>query len=312
MNYNDLFINALYKNNLDLLKSIPKGDLHAHSTRSGSQKYFNNKYNVKIKSKDYFESIDEMNSWYNKEIKALFSNKMQSFSERIISAFIAAKEDSVKKLCLSFGLGNIKLFNGNINSYINKIEEIRKQYYNDYIFIPELCLVRGQISQTQNELITNLIKSNYFKSIDLVGDEKYGVNEFVDIYNLAEQHGMIKRCHVGEFCDYTYIDDAINKLRINEIQHGLSITQSNDLINKIRNKNIRINLCPESNLRLKRINLLENYILRCLIDNNINVTINTDDRLIFNKSISAEFLDLYNTGQYTAEELNDIRNNSLI
>jgi len=47
--------------------------------------------------------------------------------------------------------------------------------------------------------------------------------------------------------------------------------------------------------------------LRTLIDNDIKVTINTDDLLIFDSTISGEYLKLYQNGNFTARELDDIR-----
>ena len=65
-------------------------------------------------------------------------------------------------------------------------------------------------------------------------------------------------------------------------------------------------MCPQANLILGRTNNLYEP-LRKLIDNNINVSINTDDLLIFDKTISELYIDLYNTQKFSAEELNSIR-----
>ena len=42
------------------------------------------------------------------------------------------------------------------------------------------------------------------------------------------------------------------------------------------------------------------------------VTVNTDDVTIFDQGVSEEFLNLYRTGNFTAQELDGIRQNSLI
>jgi adenosine deaminase len=41
------------------------------------------------------------------------------------------------------------------------------------------------------------------------------------------------------------------------------------------------------------------------------VTVNTDDALVFGRSVSEEFLGLYRAGLFTAEELDEIRINGL-
>lgn len=197
----------------------------------------------------------------------------------------------------------INLFN---NGGINKIEEIRKENY-DGIFIPELCLVRGN---KNDDLYRKIIDRNYFKSIDLVGDETLGVNDFIDIYSYAKSNNMILRCHVGEFSTANYINDALIKLNLDEIQHGLSIINDMKLMNKIKEQGIRVNLCPASNIGLGTVKEYS-YPLRILLDNGIKVSINTDDLLIFNKTISDIYLDLYNTQKFSIEELNKIRVDNL-
>jgi adenosine deaminase len=50
---------------------------------------------------------------------------------------------------------------------------------------------------------------------------------------------------------------------------------------------------------------------RKLYDKGINITINTDDLLLFDKGVSEEFLYLYKSGLFNEEELNEIRKNAL-
>lgn len=82
--------------------------------------------------------------------------------------------------------------------------------------------------------------------------------------------------------------------------------QSDKILNLIKKKKIKINLCPQTNLVFGRINNLYEP-LRRLIDSEIKVSINTDDLLIFDKTISNIYIDLYNTQKFSVEELNNIR-----
>lgn len=47
--------------------------------------------------------------------------------------------------------------------------------------------------------------------------------------------------------------------------------------------------------------------IRKLYDHGIPLTINTDDMLVFNQSVSQEYLNLFKSGLMNAEELNHIR-----
>ena len=301
-----MFYKGLEKKDIDLVRQVPKSDLHAHSTRSGSIEYFEEKYNIITDKRSSFKSIKDMNNWYDENIKVLFTSEIDSFEERLRSAFIAAEKDNIKTLMLSFGTGNLEIFKGNINKYIDKIEEIRKGNYTGY-FIPELCLVRGN---KKDSLYKDIIDRRYFKSIDLVGDERLGVDDFIDVYKYAKDKGMTLRCHIGEFESSNYVEDALTKLQLDEIQHGLSIVRNKELMKRVKEEGIQVNLCPASNYALGRVDEYS-YPLRVLLDNGIKVTINTDDLLLFNKTISQIFMNLYGTNLFTMEELDEIRKNGL-
>lgn len=68
---------------------------------------------------------------------------------------------------------------------------------------------------------------------------------------------------------------------------------------------------PYSNIYLGIYNNLKEHPVRKLYDYGINLTIGTDDMLIFNKSISQIFLDLYQQQVFSSQELDRIRNNAL-
>jgi adenosine deaminase len=62
---------------------------------------------------------------------------------------------------------------------------------------------------------------------------------------------------------------------------------------------------------LKRVSSLKEHPIRILYDHGIPVTINTDDMLLTNQSISQEYLVLYNCGLMNANELDEIRRTGL-
>jgi adenosine deaminase len=58
---------------------------------------------------------------------------------------------------------------------------------------------------------------------------------------------------------------------------------------------------------LGRVDRLETHPIRKLYDAGICVTVNTDDALIFGRSVSEELLGLYRAGVFIAPELDEIR-----
>jgi adenosine deaminase len=74
---------------------------------------------------------------------------------------------------------------------------------------------------------------------------------------------------------------------------------------------IQLNVCPTGNIMLKRIKTYANHPIKELFENGIPVTINTDDLLIFDSSISDEYLKLHNNKVFSAVELEIIRKTGL-
>jgi adenosine deaminase len=98
---------------------------------------------------------------------------------------------------------------------------------------------------------------------------------------------------------------------LDEVQHGIAAADSKDIMKWLRINNIQLNVCPSSNVKLSRVKNMEQHPCRILADNGIIVTINTDDIMIFNQSISDEFFNLYKAKLFSVNELNVLRMNGL-
>jgi len=79
----------------------------------------------------------------------------------------------------------------------------------------------------------------------------------------------------------------------------------------IRDKGIRLNVCPSRNVALSVAEDLQHHPIRTLVQNGIRVTINSDDKTIFGKTVTEEYLGLFQAGTLTAEELEAVRVESL-
>jgi adenosine deaminase len=82
-------------------------------------------------------------------------------------------------------------------------------------------------------------------------------------------------------------------------------------MNWLADNNIQLNICPTSNVMLGRVESIKKHPIRKLFDAGIKVTINSDDVLIFDSSVSGEYMKLFKAGIFNAEELDIIRMNGL-
>ena len=122
---------------------------------------------------------------------------------------------------------------------------------------------------------------------------------------------MKLKAHVGEFGGAEEVRRTIEVLDLDEVQHGIAAAESVEVMQWLSEHQIRLNVCPTSNVMLGGVPDLASHPIRVLFDSGVPVTINTDDLMIFGQSVSEEYRNLYQAGVFSAEELEDIRRASL-
>lgn len=85
-------------------------------------------------------------------------------------------------------------------------------------------------------------------------------------------------------------------LDLDEVQHGVHACESESAMNYLRDNNITLNICPSSYVKMGVIEHYQNHPIKQFADYGIKVTINTDDRAVFNSSVSEEYNNLFKYG----------------
>lgn len=308
---NDAFINALKKNDLDLLKNIPKADLHNHFKYGGTIDYFNSEENKNISiPPKRFGSIEKMQEWQKMNIIPKFTGS-NGILERAYGTFLQAKSDNIVRLSLCISLSSLLQFKDNelieiLLSYKNKLIPESKVTF-------ELILDKNSPKDYIDKYAKKFIDSNLFYALDCGGiPEIEGINKFIDVYDYAGEKGLILKAHLGEFSTPEELLCGIKLLHLNQVNHGISAAKSLKVMDYIRDNNILLNICPASNIRLGIVNSYSEHPIKMLYRYGIKITINTDDLLLFGDSISQQYFNLYTSEVLTAKELNNIRIYSLL
>lgn len=304
------FISALKKYDLDTLKRIPKADLHNHFKYGGTREYFNLKKDKNIKlSPQRFNSLYEMQQWQKINIVSNFVGN-EGILERAYGTFVQAKIDNIVRLSLSVSLSSLLCFKD------LELIEILLSYKNELIpksiVTFELILDKSSPKEYIDKYGKEFIDSKLFYAIDCGGiPEVEELNKFVDIYNYARDKDLILKAHLGEFSTSEDLLYGIKILGLHEVNHGIIAAKSIKAMEYIRDNNIILNICPASNICLGLVNSYSEHPIKKLYRNGIRITISTDDLLLFGDSISQQYLNLFSQNVLTAEELNNIRLNSL-
>lgn len=308
---NDLFFEALHYNSLEKMVKVPKSDLHNHVGRGGNIQYLSsqNGYNI-IPAQEPFDSLIEMQKWFEDNIKALYPGK-KGYLKRVEASFVQAATDNIELLSMSYGIDEITSLGG-MENFIKTMDKLHMFFAPNTKFYPELVLSNSKDIECELHKLDEIFSFNWFKSVDWQGNElTRDINSIKPLYKRAKEKGLTLRAHAGEFGNADYIRKCVEELELNEVHHGITSVESNHVMRFLADNKIQLNLCPTSNIMLKRADSYANYQIRKLIDYGISVTINTDDLLIFNSPISQEYLNLYNAKVLTDLELDIIRKTGL-
>ncbi|ETT63053.1 adenosine deaminase [Paenibacillus sp. FSL R7-277] len=303
------FITALEQNNRELIRQIPKGDLHNHITRGGNKRYISAWCDTAIPECPTFKDLGEMNCWNTRYIKPLLPGRI-GYEKRIEAAFVQAKTDGVQLLHMSVTMGEEEWFDGSIATLIQTIQDIHQRVAPEIHFVPELAFLTHTPIQETIERLEQYLEYNYFRSLDIFGDES-AVPGFKQAFRIAKAKGLILKAHVGEFGTSDLVKKAVEELELDQVQHGIAAAQSPETMKWLADHHIQLNICPTSNILLSRVADYGSHTIRKLYDYGVTVTVNTDDMIIFDQSVSDEFVNLYRAGLFSVEELNTIRENAL-
>lgn len=307
-----LFKKALLSSDIELLKTIPKSDLHNHAPLGSRLINFSKAIDKSIMPPPEFMSdIAEMNSYIINNLRAEIVNSY-GFKTSLELAFRQAKEDGVQKLEMSVDCQFITLFEDKEVGLITLLKEIQLNEAPDIIYNPEIGLSRNLEISDAESWILPCIESGYFKSIDLYGEELIkDAKLYRDIFKRAKINKLKLKSHAGEFGSAESVRYTVETLELDEVQHGIAAADSKDVMRWLSNNNIRLNICPTSNIRLGRVEKIEKHPARKLADNGVVITINSDDIMIFDQSVSDEFLNLYHSKLFSINDLEILRQNGL-
>lgn len=304
----DRFVAALEHNSLAEMREVPKADLHNHSTRGGNKRYIEEWCGVQIPKCPKFADLREMNQWNAMHIKPLLPGRL-GFEKRIEAAFAHAKTDRIRLLHMSIGIGEEAFYDNSPERLVRAVQEIHQRVAPEIHFVPELAFLTHTPMDETSRKLDEFLELRYFQSLDLFGDE-FAVPAFKRIYRKAKDKGLILKAHVGEFGTAELVRRAAEELELDQIQHGIAAAHSHEVMRWLSDHRIQLNICPTSNILLSRVEDYRNHPIRKLFDHGVRVTINSDDMLIFDQSVSEEFFNLYHARVFSAEELNEIRENA--
>ncbi len=132
-------------------------------------------------------------------------------------------------------------------------------------------------------------KNRGVTGFDLAGAEvNFPAKDHKEAFQLILKNNVNCTAHAGEAYGPESIAQAIHYLGAHRIGHGTRLREDGDLLNYVNDHRIPLEVCLSSNVQTGAVPSLASHPLKFYFDYGLRVTINTDNRLITDTNVTKE------------------------
>lgn len=112
---------------------------------------------------------------------------------------------------------------------------------------------------------------------------------FTDVYGEAERQGLHVVAHAGEAAGPESIIEAIDKLHIERIGHGVRVLENLDVVTRLADMQIPFEVNPTSNYCLGIVQQGQPHPIHKMLEAGLYCTVNSDDPTMFSTSLTKDY-----------------------
>lgn len=308
---------------IDLIKKLPKAELHLHIEGSLEPELMfrlAKKNNIEIPYKD----IEDVRNAYNFTNLQTFLDIYYAGANVLITKddFYDLTWEYVRK-CVEDNVIHTEIFfdpqthtarGVAFETVITGIKEAlvdaKEQYGITSCII--MCFLRHL---SQQDAFETLEEALVFKE-DIIGvgldSSELGnpPSKFTEVFKKAKDEGFKLVAHAGEEADFSYIYEALDLLDINRIDHGVQSIHSAALMQRLKEEQIPLTVCPNSNIELKVFDTYSEHNIKELLDFGLNISVHSDDPAYFKGYINQNFINLYENLPLSEDDIITLVKNS--
>jgi len=146
----------------------------------------------------------------------------------------------------------------------------------------------------------------------LAGDEREGhPANFAKAFRMAGEAGLGLTAHAGEFGGPDSIVAALEFLRVKRLGHGVRAIEDQELVKRLVDESVVLEVCPGSNLALGVYSVLRFHPINLLRRAGVRVTLNSDDPPFFHTTLGKEYASVSKTFGWSFEDQMEITRNAI-
>jgi len=138
----------------------------------------------------------------------------------------------------------------------------------------------------------------------------YPPSKFERVFNKAMKEGFLTVAHAGEEGPPEYIWEALDLLKVKRIDHGIRCLEDEKLVQRLRDDQIPLTVCPLSNVKLCIFKKLKDHNLKKLLNNGLIATVNSDDPAYFGGYLNTNLTECHMALNLTKENIKRLVINS--
>ncbi len=194
-----------------------------------------------------------------------------------------------------------------VESVVEGLKDAQKDFnINSGVIICGIRNISPEVSRRMAELAV-AYKNRGVVAFDLAGAEyNYPAKDHIDSFNLILSNNVNVTIHAGEAYGPDSIHQALHYCGAHRIGHGVRLREDGDLLNYVNDHRIPLELCPSSNVQTGAVKSIEEHPLKFYLDLGIRVTINTDNRLITDTTMTDEYALIYDTFDLSPQNILDL------
>ena len=308
---------------IDLIQKLPKAELHLHIEGSLEPELMfrlARKNNVEIP----YDSVEDVRAAYN-------FNNLQSFLDIYYAgANVLLTQDDFYDLTWEYILKCVEdnvihteiffdpqthtergvAFEAIITGIKEALADAKEKYGITSCII--MCFLRHLSQEAAFETLEQALA---FKD-DIIGvgldSSELGnpPSKFKEVFQKAKEAGFKLVAHAGEEADFSYIYEALDLLNINRIDHGVQSIKSPELMQRLKDEQMPLTVCPNSNIELRVFDNYKEHNIKELLDYGLNISVNSDDPAYFKGYVNQNFVNLHENLPITEEDVITLVKNS--
>ena len=289
---------------IELIKKIPKAELHLHIEGSLEPELMfalakRNKIEIP------FKNVDEVRAAYNFHNLQSFLNiyyqgsqvliKEQDFFDLTWAYMLRSKEDNVVHTEIFFDPQihtdrGIK-FDLVVNGIYRAIVKAEKELGISSKII--MCFLRHLDEHLAFKTLDHaLIHKDKIIGVGLDSSEiGHPPRKFERVFKKAIKEGFLTVAHAGEEGPPEYIWEALDLLEVKRIDHGVQCLKDEKLVQRLKDDQVPLTVCPLSNVKLRVFKKLEDHNLKKLLNKDLLVVVNSDDPAYFGGYLNTNLIE---------------------